>query len=342
MKDIPVIVLSGFLGSGKTTLLLRILAEAEVRGIRAAVLMNEMGRHDVDGRILEEEMPGIQINRLLDGCICCTQRSEIEGGVTRLLGTSPDLLVMELSGVADPDQIRRALLQPALRSRVHISHILTVIDAERYLEYSSFFSSDRELIHTLRSQVKTAGTVIINKIDTVNDSNLEKIQRAVRKLNPQAEIVPAQHCRIGLAEIWPAEAAPLLSLSTASQQQLGGAATKDPEAPFSPFKMVSPAASPQAASYSSLSSVTLSLPDKSYDREALTQSLAALGSGLVRVKGYVPAGDGNLYLVQGSNERYVWQISSLNVKPYLVFIGRNLEEERLEAAVRAGSQSLLH
>ncbi|MBW7459833.1 GTP-binding protein, partial [Paenibacillus sepulcri] len=77
---IPVMILSGFLGSGKTTLLLRLLEEARIRGIRPGILMNELGKQDVDGNILSEQL-GVQVEKLLDGCVCCSKKEELAGSL---------------------------------------------------------------------------------------------------------------------------------------------------------------------------------------------------------------------------------------------------------------------
>lgn len=71
---IPVIVLIGFLGSGKTTLLLRLIEEAKRLGLEPGILMNELGKYDVDGHIISDFNPGIAVEKLLDGCICCSKK----------------------------------------------------------------------------------------------------------------------------------------------------------------------------------------------------------------------------------------------------------------------------
>lgn len=72
----PVIIISGFLGSGKTTLLLELIKTLHGRNLGPAILMNELGKADVDGRILSEAVQGLPLEKLFDGCICCSKKAK--------------------------------------------------------------------------------------------------------------------------------------------------------------------------------------------------------------------------------------------------------------------------
>lgn len=109
MNKVPVILISGFLGSGKTTLLLRLLAHTRQIPLRAVVLMNEMGEYNVDSAIISEEMPDVTVEGLLEGCICCSKRNELAGALHTLLSQEPDLIFMETTGVANPEQVLEEL-----------------------------------------------------------------------------------------------------------------------------------------------------------------------------------------------------------------------------------------
>ena len=90
----PVIILSGFLGSGKTTLLLELIKQAYGRQLKPAILMNELGKADVDGRILAEATKDVPLEKLFDGCICCSKKSEINGSLEALLALAPDVIIV--------------------------------------------------------------------------------------------------------------------------------------------------------------------------------------------------------------------------------------------------------
>ncbi|KAF9114748.1 hypothetical protein BGX30_006495, partial [Mortierella sp. GBA39] len=196
----PVIILSGFLGSGKTTLLLSVLKECSARGLTPGILMNELGKRDVDGTILEEQA-GVQVQKLLDGCVCCSRKSELPQGLSTLLERSPDVIVIELTGVADPEEIRRTLQEPGLAGRVRHHYTVTMLDAENVLEFNSRFSADKELVRTLRRQIESADLVAVNKQDLAAPGTIGKIESMIRKHNPEAAIVYTEYSRIDLSSL---------------------------------------------------------------------------------------------------------------------------------------------
>ena len=107
-RAIPVVVLSGFLGSGKTTLLIRLLQHAQSNGLRASVLMNEIGAVDVDGTQVSSESGNELMERITEGCLCCSKKSELALCLERLVLMQPDLIVIELTGVAESGRNRRS------------------------------------------------------------------------------------------------------------------------------------------------------------------------------------------------------------------------------------------
>ncbi|WP_025680377.1 CobW family GTP-binding protein [Paenibacillus massiliensis] len=193
MNKTPVIIISGFLGSGKTTLLLKLLRTLRASKIKPAILMNELGKADVDGRIITEAEQDLPLERLFDGCICCSKKSEIAGSLQSLLALAPDVILVELTGVANPEEVIDTMFEPTLHHKITLHKIITVLDAEHVLEYSSIFSSDRELVHTLRRQLEIADIVLVNKQDLVPHAQLSKVERLIRKHNGQANIFHTIH-----------------------------------------------------------------------------------------------------------------------------------------------------
>ncbi|BCG58664.1 CobW family GTP-binding protein [Paenibacillus sp. URB8-2] len=194
---IPVIVLSGFLGSGKTTLLLSLLKESYARGLRPGVLMNELGMQDVDGYILEEQT-GAAVEKLLDGCLCCSRKEELGANLELLIERRPDVIYIELTGVANPDEIAQSLLEPYWDSRLSLHSLVTLVDAEHVLDYGSRLSADKQLVRTLRSQLAAAHLIIVNKSDLVEQETLWKIEKLIRKQNASAGIEFTIFSRISL------------------------------------------------------------------------------------------------------------------------------------------------
>ncbi|MEK3794576.1 GTP-binding protein [Paenibacillus sp. FSL R7-0204] len=334
---IPVIILSGFLGSGKTTLLLSLLKESKRRGLNPGVIMNELGAKDVDGYILQEST-GTSVEKLLDGCICCSRKEELPRSLSALLMRRPDIIYIELTGVADPDEIAKSLLAPSLADRLQLHHAITLLDAENTLEYSSRFSSDKQLVRTLRKQITTADLIIVNKSDLVEPETLWKIEKMVSKQNSESEIVFTHYSQINLAPLLTGIAvrgykgsAPrrgpgnisgvtLQRMNTGSNSGGSIAAVQEPELGTD-------------ASFSQVAAVTLTVPQAwagSLRQEELEQFLRQWGYSLLRAKGHVRlAGRDSVQLVQLAGNRISWEASSYPGQPYIVCIGLNLDEKAI-------------
>ncbi|WP_181592550.1 GTP-binding protein [Paenibacillus sp. YN15] len=186
MQQVPVIIISGFLGSGKTTLLLKLLKDAQTKELRAAVLMNELGRADVDGSLIQAGSSGLALEKMVDGCICCDKKGEIAQCLLQLLQTQPDVIFIELTGVANPEEIAESLTEPRLRHHVALKRIVTVLDSELTLEYNSIFSADKLLVHTLRRQMETADVILLNKMDLTDRHTTDKLLKVIRERNNKA------------------------------------------------------------------------------------------------------------------------------------------------------------
>ncbi|WP_199614394.1 CobW family GTP-binding protein [Paenibacillus alkalitolerans] len=318
---VPVIVLSGFLGSGKTTLLQRLLLDARNRSLSAAVLMNELGSYDVDGQMLKGALPDEQLEKLMDGCICCSKKSEISASLNKLLSGSPDLIIIELTGVANPEEIADALTEPSVIRQVFLHSIVTVVNADMFLEYNSILNPDRELTHTLRRQVETADFIIINKIDLVTENTLVKVEKSVRSLNRTAPIRPTTGADISpdyiFKEIAPR---PKSNLNTEITVHLNKG--KSPVKSFNVIKQDHSDPIPENQySFSKIKTMAIPLnPAVQLSSKELMQAAKSWGKGLLRAKGYVPV-DGKLRLVQFSGGKLSIEPTNEETAPYFVIIG---------------------
>ncbi|MHA6529750.1 CobW family GTP-binding protein [Paenibacillus sp. BAC0078] len=332
---IPVIVLGGFLGSGKTTLLLTLLKESKARGLNPGVVMNELGKRDVDGYILQEHT-GTSVEKLLDGCVCCSRKEELPRSLNALLARQPDIIYIELTGVADPEEIAKTLQEPALSGRLALHYSITLLDAENALEYSSRFSADRQLVRTLRKQLASADLIIVNKSDLVEQDTLWRIEKMISKHNTEAEIVFTHYSEINLAPLL-AGVVPRQPRAAAVQRgnraisgtplkRMGGSYAQSATAVQEPELR-------QQASYSQVSAVTLTFPQEGeggIGREELEDFFHGWGDSLLRAKGHVRlAGQETVQLVQYAGSHCTWDASRYPGQPYVVFIGLNLDEKLL-------------
>jgi G3E family GTPase len=168
---IAVTVVSGFLGAGKTTLLNRMVRRAE--GRRLAVIVNDFGELNIDAAIVSEVTDAVV--SLQNGCICCTVQEDLLAQLTSMAQLQPRLerIVIECSGVSDPQRIVQTLAYPQLRSQMQLDMVITVVDATRHLQLEG------EYARLARAQVAAADLLLLNKADLVDDPQLQTLREAL-------------------------------------------------------------------------------------------------------------------------------------------------------------------
>src|SRR5678815_3966555 len=181
---VPVTILTGFLGSGKTTLLNRILKEDH--GHRIAVIENEFGEIGVDNEIIETGDE--QIVEMNNGCICSTVR----GDLIRILGSLKekrdegklrfDRVVIETTGMADPGPVAQTFFtDEEIGNYYLLDSIITLVDAKHAPKQLDEF-------HEAQEQVGFADRILMSKTDLVSESDVDKLSKRIRKMNPRAPI----------------------------------------------------------------------------------------------------------------------------------------------------------
>lgn len=331
---IPVIILSGFLGSGKTTLLLSLLKESKVRGLNPGVVMNELGKRDVDGYILQEHT-GTTVTKLLDGCVCCSRKEDLADSLAVLLRGRPDAIYIELTGVADPEEIAKTLQESYLQERVELHYTITLLDAENALEYNSRLSSDKQLVRTLRKQLSSADLIIVNKSDLVEPETLWRIEKAVRKQNTEAEIVYTHYSEINLSPILSGIVPRKIVASTPQRapQAFKGATLRQINSDQGGTAVKELHEEESHSSFSQVTAITLTMPQvltTMPSKEKLEAFFLEWGDSLLRAKGHILLSEQEpVQLVQYAGMRTSWEPSSYPGMPYVVFIGMNLNEELL-------------
>lgn len=178
---IPVLLLTGFLGAGKTTLLLRWLSEAPATGLRLGVVMNEFGIQSVDSQLLAR--PGLPLQQVTGGCICCADDNELPRAIQTLIRDGGcDYIVVETSGLADPDKVIDVLTDFDLLPRTCLQAVITVVDAEWYAQPDG---GDSERI-LARHQIQYAHAVCLSKCDRITETERALVSEVVQRINPDA------------------------------------------------------------------------------------------------------------------------------------------------------------
>ena len=177
---LPVTLVTGFLGSGKTTLVNHILSNRA--GVRAAVLVNELGEVGIDNDLIITADDGMI--ELTNGCICCSTNSDLVDSIVRVLGGAKpvDHIIVETTGVADPLPVAHTFQRPEFRDALRLDAIVAVADAEQ-------FSLDLFDGIAARNQLRYADAILLNKCDRVGAGRLGTVEEKIRSLNAEARLV---------------------------------------------------------------------------------------------------------------------------------------------------------
>ncbi len=192
-KPIPVTVLTGYLGAGKTTLLNRILTEAH--GKKYAVIVNEFGEIGIDNDLIVESDE--EIYEMNNGCVCCTVRGDlirVVEGLMRRPGRF-DGIIVETTGLADPVPVAQTFfMDDDVRAKTELDAVVALVDA-KHLPLRLKDSREAE------DQIAFADVVLINKTDLVTPEELAQIEDVVRAINPSARVYKTSRSGVDLARV---------------------------------------------------------------------------------------------------------------------------------------------
>ena len=214
----PVLLLTGYLGSGKTTLLNRILNNR--RGIKFAVIVNDIGEVNIDADLIEK---GGVVNQkddnlvaLQNGCICCTLKMDLVEQLRDIIGQHRfDYIVIEASGICEPAPIAQTICSIPTMGPEYIKEgipvvdsIVTVVDA---LRMKDEFGSGKDLLkpglaeddieNLVIQQIEFCNIILLNKASEVAPDELGRIREIIRAIQPKAEIIDCDYCDIDLDKI---------------------------------------------------------------------------------------------------------------------------------------------
>ena len=217
-KEIPVLLLTGYLGSGKTTLVNQILNNR--KGIRFAVIVNDLGEVNIDADLIQQGgVVGKKDDSLValqNGCICCTLKTDLIEQLCEITSRqSFDYLVIEASGICEPEPIAQTICSIPALGYAYVKNgipvvdcIVTVVDALRMRdEFASGEALQKphieedDIENLVIQQIEFCNLVLLNKASEVTPEELGRIRAIVRTLQPKARIIECDYCQIDLEEI---------------------------------------------------------------------------------------------------------------------------------------------
>lgn len=283
-RQIPALVVSGFLGSGKTTLVRRLLAEAQESGVRLAVISNEFGELGIDAALLGDRQEDYV--EIRGGCVCCRLSDELVETLQKLRErVDPDRIVVETSGVALPFETQLNFWRDPIREWISDDVAVIVVNAEQV-------SASRDLDGTFEQQVSSADVLVLNQIDRIGAGEVDAVEARLRELEPEAPIVRAEHAAVDPALLFP----------------------PDPDELRRRRRLTRPAPAPHTHDRFDAEEITV---EPGIGEAALLGRMRKLGA--VRVKGFVQT-DAGPRLVQGVGPRV--DLTAPDIAPPVALLGR--------------------
>lgn len=217
-KDIPVLLLTGYLGSGKTTLVNHILANK--KGIKFAVIVNDIGEVNIDADLIQKG--GVvgkkdeSLVALQNGCICCTLKMDLIEQIFDIMKMQRfDYIVIEASGICEPEPIAQTICSIPRMGGAYTKYgvcrldsIVTVVDA---LRLQSEFACGNDLTrkhideedieNLIIQQIEFCNIILLNKASEVKSEELERIKQILRTLQPAAEIIECDYADVDIDKL---------------------------------------------------------------------------------------------------------------------------------------------
>lgn len=218
IKTTPVLLLTGYLGSGKTTLLNRILKNE--KGIRFAVIVNDIGEVNIDASLIQQG--GVvgqgddSLVALQNGCICCTLKMDLVKQLNDIINTKRfDYIVIEASGICEPAPIAQTistypqLVAPAAMKNgvARLDAIVTVVDALRMRDEFGLGDhlqqehGEEDLASLVIQQIEFCNIILLNKASEISPDDLAHLTAVIKEIQSQALIMPCDYGDIDLDKI---------------------------------------------------------------------------------------------------------------------------------------------
>jgi len=273
MTQIPFFLVTGFLGSGKTTFLKSVLKKLPEK--KVAIVQNEFAPANIDGIELKNKDGNFEILEINNGSVFCVcLLSDFIGALKSFVDEHrPDMIFLEASGLSDPIAIAQILEADELKKRIYLSRIWTIIDSSRFLQQTA-------LIQRIEHQVRIADNLIVNKIDLSDKSEINKVKKKLKNLNPFAEITESQYCQI-----------PELSIGALTGHEPNALKNKEQHSQYE-------------SSQRPYIKVGVLKTTKSISKERLEEFVEYYSKNTIRIKGFAKLSNNQFVSIQSSYDRF--------------------------------------
>ncbi|MFH1480420.1 MAG: GTP-binding protein [Pseudomonadota bacterium] len=298
-ERMDVFLVSGFLGSGKTTLIRHLLTSKGEGLGKIALIVNEVGRIGVDGALLSGQ--NVDMVELTSGCVCCTMKTDFLRAIQEIHDRiSPDILIVEATGVAQPADILDAFFDPPLSQIARLRSLITVVG-------SDIFEAREVFGPFYRNQITCADLILLNKVDLVSAEFLQGIKASLREMNAEAPILVTQYCAV--------ETSLLLQVSSDGPRAHAHG-------------------HPSHHHLDEYGFMTFSFEDdRPLDKSGLKEFLQFLPPNLFRLKGWVRFSDGSALLDFAAGRYRISPVDGSRATA-LTFVGRHCNEREILDALK--------
>lgn len=293
---IPCVLLTGFLGSGKTTFLNWLLKNHP--DLKVSVILNEFGDISLESQFVNQKNESVI--ELANGCMCCVAKADLPRVINYILTSSPETqyILIEASGLSDPDPIHDSFTHPSLSNHVYLSQIICVVDAINFLT-----NINNHKIIT--AQISDSDLIIISKISLSTTENLLSVKNYFSSNLPNTKVLE-----------WNEALNPQDFLVSNPKQSVSEEESEHDHVH-------------EHETYQN----NWIINTNKYSREKISDIYSKLPSEIIRSKGYFVDSDGSKILIQFSNGK-LELISSQwhpgeDSKTTILFIGKNFDPSRL-------------
>mgnify|MGYP003802839251 CR=1 FL=1 len=296
----PLYIISGFLGAGKTSFIKNFLEFQSQKYLFGAVIQNELGEAGLDGKLISDECRVVEMD---EGCVCCSLSGNLRRGINSIISEfMPDFIILETTGAANPMNLTAEIHD--LRDIVRFDSVTTIIDAHNILDSLNEYNIARE-------QIKAADILVLNKIDSLKQDEIEERKKVLKELNKRALIYTSEYGDINPALLYDEELKP---------------ADENPVRLYAVHNN-------KNHSDEGISGITVKLGD-TINREKFLNKIDELPFDVFRIKGIVRFEDDDRFTVfqyvAGRYETYVHDDEHAPDSSFIVLIGKNIAKNSIE------------